>query len=429
VGSCRARSSSDLEEYLLLCLDRYGRTIGGRKFAVAVSGGCDSLCLAIIAKKWADINGASVLALTVDHGLREESSKEAVYVHKLCERYAIEHRVLVWTGEKPTTNVESRAREARYGLISNFCRDNSIEHLLVAHHREDQAETFFLRLFRGSGIDGLSSMGEVTNIFGLEIIRPFLNVHKSCLEQYLLDNSVVWIKDPSNDDQRFLRNRIRHFLNSFDNREEITDRVSFAVGEISKLKKDIEERTAKIQSRALDFSGFGTCLIRRDVLFGENLDIILRILAHVAMKIAGNRYRPRLVKLKRLLDHLAGSLSTSRYTFYGCIFEDYGDDYILAYREHNSISADEELAVAREVVWDSRFRVLLTRNIGTVFVTHVREGELNALAREARSADLPIYKALEDLKNVEKRVFYTLPVLRINGRYSLDCPWVRMGAL
>ncbi|MDR1425999.1 MAG: tRNA lysidine(34) synthetase TilS [Rickettsiales bacterium] len=417
------------EHRLALCLDEFRALLGGKRFAVALSGGCDSLCLALVAKRWADRNKAGVVALTVDHGLREESSEEAFYVHGLCKKYDIDHRILVWAGGKPGSNVESSAREARYGLMSKFCTENSIDHLLVAHHREDQAETFFLRLFRGSGIDGLSSMKKITKLFGIEIIRPFLDIHRSLLKKYLRDIGAVWVEDPSNNDQRFLRNKIRFFLNSFENRDEITDRISFAIGEISKLRTNIEIQSKYVRDRVLEFSEFGSCSIKIGTLLREDESIVFRILAEVAMRVSGNVYRPRLVKLKRLLAHLSKNGPVARYTFYGCIFESWKEGHLIVYREYNSISTDRELVLGEEVFWDNRFSVLLTEDIGRAFVTHIREGKLNALLENREMVNTWYHGALADLRNAEKRIFYTLPVVRVGDNYLLDSESVRIRAL
>jgi hypothetical protein len=159
--------------------------------------------------------------------------------------------------------------------------------------------------------------------------------------------------------------------------------------------------------------------------------MVLRILADVAMRVGGNTYRPRLMKLRRLFSHLTRATGrVSRYTFYGCIFENYGDRHIMAYREYNSISSDIKLTVGEEVVWDRRFRVLLMKDIGGApVVTHVRDGELNVLIDDARAVDSPNYRALKELKNIEKRVFYTLPIVRIDSTYLPNCRAVRIRPL
>ena len=112
------------------------------KLAVAVSGGADSLCLALLTSQIADIT-----ALIVDHGLRPESTTEANAVQQQLIQHGIEAEVLTWRAEeKPTSNIQAAAREARYKLMADWCAANDVQHILVAHHQDDQAETFLLRL-------------------------------------------------------------------------------------------------------------------------------------------------------------------------------------------------------------------------------------------------------------------------------------------
>lgn len=177
--------------------------------AVGVSGGADSLALALMLK---DI-GKDVVALTVDHCLRKESQKEAEYVASLMKKYGIEHHILRWSdGAKVTKSIEESARFARYNLMFDFCKKHKIKVLATAHHMRDQAETFLLRLQRGSGLFGLSSMMPVSQRDGVLLIRPLLDVLPEDLKKYCKDKNIEWVEDPMNDDEDFVRVKIRKFL-------------------------------------------------------------------------------------------------------------------------------------------------------------------------------------------------------------------------
>jgi tRNA(Ile)-lysidine synthase len=110
------------------------------RIAVAVSGGADSMTLALLAARWARKAGGTAVALTVDHGLRPESGAEARQVARWMRARKIAHRTLRWTGAKPDSNIAAAAREARYGLLADWCRRNVVLHLLLAHHLDDQAD-------------------------------------------------------------------------------------------------------------------------------------------------------------------------------------------------------------------------------------------------------------------------------------------------
>jgi tRNA(Ile)-lysidine synthase len=129
-----------------------------------VSGGPDSLALAILADRWARARGGEAWALIVDHGLRPESAAEAATVGGWLAARGIPHAVLPWPGEKPTTGIQEAARAARYRLLADWCAAHGCLHLLTAHHRDDQAETYLIRHRAGSFVDGLAGMSVVREL-------------------------------------------------------------------------------------------------------------------------------------------------------------------------------------------------------------------------------------------------------------------------
>ena len=411
-----------MESKLFVYLDKYKELLGNKNLAIGVSGGSDSLGLLLIVNGWAQKNKCDITAITVDHKLRKESTMEANYVAELCKKIKVKHVILTWNCEKPTSNIELKAREARYKLISKYCNDNSIKYLLTAHHMYDQAETFFIRLFRGSGVDGLASMQDISNLYGLTIIRPFLTIHKQQIKDYLLENNVKWLEDESNYDEKFIRNKIRNFINSFENSYEIVNRINFAIDEINKTKETINILIEKIEQNNVKFDPFGSCIFNKKLL-GEKEVVLLKILAKMAMNISGNVYKPRLEKLKRLALVLKSSKNI-RYTFYGCIFETYSENLFIVYREYNAIGDDVELIYNDYVFWDDRFRIKLKKDIDNVIVTHVKEGEFNSILKEIRKNNYKKYKEMKEIKGIEKKIFYTLPTVYINEKYLFDCDFV-----
>lgn len=176
--------------------------------AVAVSGGADSLALALRLHE----SGKKIVAVTVDHKLRKESADEAQFVSEVMRTKGIEHHILVWDGEKPKNGVEEAARRARYRLLIDFCKSRNIGFLATGHHLRDQAETFLLRLQRGSGVFGLSAILPISERGGIKIIRPQLDKTPDELKDYLRLKNVSWIEDPMNQDDDFARVRMRKFL-------------------------------------------------------------------------------------------------------------------------------------------------------------------------------------------------------------------------
>ena len=184
--------------------------------AVGVSGGADSMALAVLLKWWAQKNAHPLIAITVDHQLRAESAEEALFVAKQMKDMGIEHHILTWDGKKPKTRIEEKAREVRYHLLCDFCARNGIRYLCLAHHSSDQAETFFSRLARGSGVEGLAAMKPLAKRGDLTLLRPLLACDKTQLVDLMMNHQLCWINDPMNEDENFERVRWRKNLGMFE---------------------------------------------------------------------------------------------------------------------------------------------------------------------------------------------------------------------
>jgi len=184
------------------------------KIAVAVSGGADSFALLHLTHQWAKEKNISVLALTVDHGLRPESADEARIVADWCTQHNIPHQTLHWLGEKPDTAIQATARKMRRNLLCAACIEQDIHHLLLGHQADDQAETLLMRLQRGSGLKGLRVMHPFTRhkATGIAIVRPLLHTTRAALRTYCVEQKLPFIDDPSNDKTEFERVRMRKVL-------------------------------------------------------------------------------------------------------------------------------------------------------------------------------------------------------------------------
>ncbi|MFN3351110.1 tRNA lysidine(34) synthetase TilS [Pseudorhodoplanes sp.] len=185
--------------------------------AIAVSGGPDSTALLWLASRWRDSlsEPPKLIAVTVDHGLREESAREAAAAKTLSRKLGVAHRTLRWTGPKPKSGIQAAAREARYALIAAAARQAGACFVLTAHTLDDQAETVLLRLLRGSGPTGLQAMtgrASYPGAPGLSLARPLLALPKARLVATLDKAGIAFADDPSNRDPRFTRPRLRHLM-------------------------------------------------------------------------------------------------------------------------------------------------------------------------------------------------------------------------
>ena len=181
---------------------------------LAVSGGPDSVALMWLAARWRRslARGPRLVAVTVDHGLRAESAREANDVKRLARSLDLAHHTLRWTGAKPKTGLPAAARAARYRLLAKAAREHGASHILTAHTRDDQAETLLMRMLRGSGIAGLSAMVRQTPREGVMLARPLLNISKSQLVATLNKAKIGFADDPTNRDIHFTRPRLRALM-------------------------------------------------------------------------------------------------------------------------------------------------------------------------------------------------------------------------
>ncbi|MET3355160.1 UNVERIFIED_ORG: tRNA(Ile)-lysidine synthase [Xanthobacter viscosus] len=181
------------------------------RILIAVSGGPDSIALLHLAARWraGRVDGPQLIAATVDHGLRAEAAREAEAVGAFASKIGVPHHILVWRGSKPAHGIQEAAREARYGLLADAARKAGATALALAHTRDDQAETVLFRLARGSGFSGLSGMRGDAARHGLALLRPFLDTPKARLVATLEAAGVAFVRDPSNNDLRFARPRLR----------------------------------------------------------------------------------------------------------------------------------------------------------------------------------------------------------------------------
>jgi tRNA(Ile)-lysidine synthase len=196
------------------------------RLAVAVSGGADSLCLALLADAWARARGGCALALVVDHGLRAESAGEAALTLRRLAGLGIPGRLLPLEGLAPGPGLAARARAARHAALEAACADGGIVHLLLGHHSADQAETVALRHLAGSGAAGLAGMAVLTERSRLRLLRPLLGIAPARLRATLSEAGIGWVEDPSNRDTKATRNRIRAERGAADGQAELAAAIA-----------------------------------------------------------------------------------------------------------------------------------------------------------------------------------------------------------
>ena len=366
--------------------------------AVAVSGGSDSMALTILADRWARERGGSVLALTVDHRLRPESAGEAVAVRRWLAARGIRHTVLVWDGVKPTTGIQEAARDARYRLLAARCATEGCLHLLTAHQREDQAETYLIRRRAGSAADGLAGMSAVRELPQVRLIRPLLGVPRARLRALLAAERQPYLDDPSNRNPAFERVRVRAGLDPDGVDAAIREAAAHAV-----LRVDREGALAALLAGAVSLHPAGFAVIEPEAIAAAGA-FGARALGRIAGTIGGGSYPLRRERLDRLREALAGSPSRAR-TLGGCRFVPWRGR-VLVMRETARAAPALDLWPGMTAMWDRRFRVALpARAAAPLTLSYLGTDGVAALGRDAVAEDNPlprlVYPALPALRDRE----------------------------
>lgn len=368
-------------------LDAALAAIGGFEprplIAVGVSGGPDSLALAILADRWARRRGGEAWAVTVDHGLRPESAAEAETVGRWLAARGIPHAVLAWRDAKPATGIQEAARAARYRLLAEWCAARGCLHLLTAHHREDQAETYLIRRRAGSGPDGLAGIAAVRELPRLRLVRPLLGVAKARLHAFLDAESQEYLQDPSNRNPAFERSRLR--LEAKREGVEVTLR-EVRGNALSRIERERELATLLARTVALHPAGFALIDSPPVADAGELGE---RALGRVTAVLGGAIYPARRERLMRLRQAL-GEAPTRARTLGGCRFVAWRGR-LLALREEARAAPPLSLKPGMSAVWDRRFAVHLPASApGPVTVGALGAAGVATLGRDRIDDDNPL---------------------------------------
>jgi tRNA(Ile)-lysidine synthase len=272
---------------------------------LAVSGGPDSTALMMLAARWrgARKNGPALIAVTIDHGLRAESRREAADVGLLARKLGIAHHTLRWTGAKPKTALQKAARAERYRLLAGAARKAGAAHILTAHTLDDQAETVLIRMMRGSGLRGLAAMARYSTLPGdsdIKLVRPLLDVLKSRLVATLRAANIPFADDPSNRDPQFTRARLRSLMPALADEGLDARRLSLLARRLERADRTIESAADRAQGElSLHPSSPGTIAFDAAGYARLPSEIGLRLIGRALAK-TGNEGPVELAKLEAL---------------------------------------------------------------------------------------------------------------------------------
>jgi len=381
------------------------------KLAVAFSGGVDSTAMVLLAARWVKRRGGEVLAVTVDHRLRQASTAEAELAQSRVKALGINGTILRWENTQPSTGIQNAAREARYELMSGWCRRKGILHLLLAHHQEDQAETMLHRLGRQTGADGLAGMARIRETADVRLLRPCLNVLRYRLQAVVEAQGLEWVDDPSNQDPAYARVRLRNLLPALEVEQISPVALGGTALRLAEVRQSMENQMALVLAKSAEMSSLGYARIDSAAIIDTEREIARRILERLLGTVGGNLYSARRHTVNHLLDDIRRNGHFKPRTLAGCRIIKIKDD-VLIVREvarcpiQNVIPGDW-------VDWDNRYRILVS--------TTCKSKRSDFLVR-ALGDGLP-------RKSSEKVTKSALKNLNIAVRRALPSVWDRNGLL
>ena len=340
--------------------------------AIAVSGGRDSMALALLARTWVAGLGGSLTALVVDHGLRLESAADARQTANWLRELSIDTRILRWTGSKPASGMQAEARNARYRLLCAWCRRHGVLHLLTAHHGDDQAETVAMREARHGGGWGSAGMTSARIEQGVRLLRPLLGQPRHRVEAVVALAGQPWLDDPSNQDRRYERVRVRQALAN-EHRNGMPATLRQRASDAGRNRARLERMLARHAAECLSLSPAGFAVIdgpRWRAAAPEASEALLR---QTLRCIGGGEFPPSTAKSAALAERLRRGDGTCRRTLAGCRIVERGDAILIA-REFGRLPPPVPVRRGVRTRWD-RYQLTL---LGARPAADLRVGALGA---------------------------------------------------
>lgn len=299
-----------------------------------------------------------VLVVTVDHGLRPEAADEARLV--AANAVALNLPARIMTVAVPRTgNLQDAARRARYECFAAAAREAGFDTIVTAHHRDDQAETFLLRLARGSGVYGLAAMREEEQLAGVVLARPLLHVPRATLQRIASDSGLKIVADPSNLDLRFDRVRMRELMPQLAERGIDAVRLAETAGRLGRAAKALDHYAGALLKASFASDSLGVVSGPVAALASVPEEVALRALARVLRAVGGADYTPRLSSIEMLHDSIVSAPARIKRTLSGVVVEAVRGT-LSARREWGRDGLpDISAAPGANVVWDGRFRVAI----------------------------------------------------------------------
>ena len=289
-----------------------------RSIAVAISGGPDSLALSALAKALSLEKKIKFYFVLVNHNIRKNSKNEANQVKKLLKKYKINLKILN-NSKKISKNIQSQARQVRYEMLLKFCKTHNIKIILTGHNLEDQVETFFIRLSRGSGLTGLSSMKTLTNLNKqIKLYRPMLSVKKNTLVRISKKVFGKFFIDPSNNNSKYLRTKIRNLKRPLSKSGIKYDQIIKSINNLESSRAALDEYFIRASKGILIYAR-GTVSLNLSKFNSLNNELKIRLINESIKRLKNNYYDQRSKKVVNLIN-LINFQDFKKANLGGCLF-------------------------------------------------------------------------------------------------------------
>ena len=294
-------------------------------FAVGVSGGPDSMALVYLLNTWLKEKKGKLTALIFDHGIRNNSREEANEVKNILKEMEVNSFIIKAQKYKTIKKNMAQARDNRFEGLINYCKNNNILHLFLGHHFDDNLETYLIRKLNGSNLEGLGSISLINYFYKIQILRPLLNINKQSIINFNKNNNIKFLKDPSNDDIKFTRVKVRNFLKNKLNYNLVMSDFNSLKKQIPNYKKMIWELFIKNLIKVNDTKvriGFDGLMGIDELIIEKHILIILKFFSE-------NKYQTKSSKIKFFIAAIKKS-DFKIYNLSGIIIEKDRDSLIFS---------------------------------------------------------------------------------------------------
>jgi len=333
------------------------------KFILGLSGGIDSMALLHLIKNFIDYKRnvrIKCMPIIIDHNLRNESERESKEVKKISQNLGFDTQIKKVNSSKPNGNIQNWARKQRRNILIQKCLDLSAN-LILGHHFDDQAETMFMRIIRGSALDGLSGMNEITSWNGIFILRPLLSYKKVQIKNYVRNEKIYYFEDSSNINDKFERVKTRFHLDYI--KQNIWPNITHDLNYFSNLNSNLLKKTDYFCNSwfnknliiheggaiRVDYSGLRN-------IFKKSLLFTIRIVGKIIQTVGGNEYAPK----RKKTSHLISSIFTKKFKkkSLGNVNISLSKGYLFFIRENRNLNFGQKIQQNKYYIFDGRFLVI-----------------------------------------------------------------------